>query len=198
MTVPCPLDKATLRRQLEKLRGSISCESISKDIIRRLTAHAIWKNADIILSYMPFRGELDIAPLMEKALSEGKKFALPLTVTDASEGVMEFRFVSSERDVKIGRFGICEPLEGCPAVADGDLPRALCIVPGLAFDTDGYRLGYGGGYYDRFLKNFKGISAGLVASELLRPSPLPRDEHDVAVNYVITERQVLFIRGKQE
>jgi 5-formyltetrahydrofolate cyclo-ligase len=198
MTLAEVPEKAALRRQLEELRRNLSCESQASDMIRRLTAHSIWKNASVILSYMPFRGELDITPLMEKALSEGKKFALPLTVTGASEGIMEFRLVSSESDLKIGRFGIREPQNICPTVTDIDLFRALCIVPGIAFDKDGYRLGYGGGYYDRFLENFKGVSVGLVTSRLLCSTPLPRDGHDMAVDYVITERQVLCTRGKKE
>ena len=88
------------------------------------------------------------------------------------------------------RFGIPEPDGSCPALANSDFARALILVPALAFDENGYRLGYGGGYYDRFLARFGGVTVGLVYRDLLFDN-LPKGYYDRKVKLIISESGVL-------
>ena len=99
------------------------------------------------------------------------------------------------------RFGIPEPDEGCPTLADADLVSALILVPALALDVDGYRLGYGGGYYDRFLQGLSeagipvttvGLAYGVCVTDTL-----PREPHDIPVHFIIDERRIISIHGDQ-
>ncbi|MBQ9162343.1 MAG: 5-formyltetrahydrofolate cyclo-ligase [Clostridia bacterium] len=185
-------DKSELRRHYLALRTNLGDTSKqAAELTDTLLRLPEWQSADIICSYMPTRGELDVTPLMAAALSANKGYALPLTTSGTADGEMVFCLVTTPDDLSVGRFGICEPRPHCQRLTDAQLERALCVVPALAFDTDGYRLGYGGGYYDRFLKNFKGISVGLALEACLSPTPLPRGEFDVAVDILIRERQVI-------
>ena len=189
--------KSFLRRHYLNLRKSVGGAEKTSKILARLLSLDEWKNADIICAYMPVRGEISIIPVIQKALSENKKVALPKTVTGASEGEMVFRFVSSLDDLAEGRFGILEPLDGCDELCPSQHRSALCILPALAFDRFGYRLGYGGGYYDRFLENFSGISVGLAYSECLSESPLPHGELDAAADIIISESEVIRINERK-
>ena len=97
------------------------------------------------------------------------------------------------------RFGIPEPDESCPALSHADLTNALILVPALAFDEAGYRLGWGGGYYDRFLDNLREAdipvaTVGLVFSAC-RAELLPREDHDIPVHTVIDERRITHTHG---
>lgn len=192
-----PEEKAILRSRYLPLRDKVADEEKSQKILARLTSLAEWKNAEFICAYMPTRSETDVTPALQKALSENKKIALPKTETGKDKGIMTFRLVSSLDGLMRGRFGLLEPNDSCEKLADESLRQALCIVPTLAFDREGYRLGYGGGYYDRFLKNFNGISVGLVYGECLSDAPLPRGEFDVAVDVIISESEVIRINEQK-
>ena len=102
---------------------------------------------------------------------------------------MEARIVKSLSELKPAVLGIPAPPDASPAIAPQDLD--LIIVPALAFDADGYRLGYGGGYYDRFLRGVSAFTIGL-ARERLFVEKLPRELHDVAVKCVVTEKEVRY------
>ena len=97
---------------------------------------------------------------------------------------MAFFQVRSREDLAPGRFGLWEPKPGCPPWEGG--PEAPCLVPGLSFDREGYRLGYGKGYYDRFLAAFPGKAVGLCYEELILPR-LPRSPLDQRVGWLVTE-----------
>lgn len=185
--------KPLLRKHYLSLRAESSSQRKADEILSRLTSLDEWKNAEFICAYIPTRGEINIIPAIQKALSEKKKVAFPKTVTGAAEGEMIFRIAGSPDDFAKGRFGIYEPLPHCKALSPEQFGRTLCIVPALAFDKEGYRLGYGGGYYDRFLKNFSGVSVGLAYDVCLSNAPLPRDNFDVAVDVIISESEVIRI-----
>ena len=97
------------------------------------------------------------------------------------------------------RFGIPEPDEGCPALTESDLAGALVLVPALAFDAEGYRLGWGGGYYDRFLDGLRRAAVphaavGLTYS-VCTANALPRETHDIPVDLIIDERRIIYPHG---
>ena len=148
-------------------------------------------DAATILLYYPIKNEISPLPLMEKALKIGKSVAFP--VCDKENRMLIFKKATSLSDLKQADFGLFEPNEHCTSATLDE--NTLCIVPALLFSKDGYRLGYGGGYYDRFLKNFKGISAGLCYNELLCDS-LPHEAHDIPLDIIISDCEVLYIVKK--
>ena len=145
-----------------------------------------FKNADTVLLYSATRGEPDFSNVAKVALSQGKSVAYPISQTESC--TLDFRTVLSLSELSVGAYGIAEPQPTAPhAVMTG---KTLCVVPALAVDTDGFRLGYGKGYYDRFLKEFSGYSICAINSTHILPT-LPRGEHDLPVNDIITETGVI-------
>ncbi len=197
-------DKSALRRRFTELRGSLTASERARaeaSVYEKLFALPAWRETAVICGYISIRGELNTAPILRRAADEGKTVALPVTVTGASEGRMVFRALPEGDPDRLtpARFGIPEPDGSCPALTLGELSRALILVPALAFDRDGYRLGYGGGYYDRFLDGLRsaGIpitAVGLTFSVCRVPS-LPREPHDLPVHVIIDERSVTIPHG---
>ena len=192
-------EKATLRRHFTELRNGLTPAertAAEASIYEALFALPAWRNAPVICGYISVRGEPDTLPILERAIAEGKTVALPVTVTGANEGRMIFRALPDGDLTRLtpARFGIPEPDGSCPALTDRDLTNALMFVPALAFDGEGYRLGYGGGYYDRFLDGLTSAgtpitTVGLVFS-VCRARILPRESHDIPVDIIIDERSV--------
>lgn len=190
-------DKAELRASLAARRAEIPAEArpaMEQAIRAQLTALPAWQAAPLIVGYASVRGEIDMTPLWRAAIAAGKRYALPCTLTGASEGQMAFRQLDffDPSALRPARYGIPEPTEDCPLLPLQALQGALILVPGLAFDEDGYRIGYGGGYYDRFLADLaaQGVSVttvGLVFARCRVPS-LPHEAHDVPVDIVLDER----------
>lgn len=182
--------KKDLRKILKKQRRSISDKSISDQRIRNyLMESDIFKNADAILFYAALDDEINIDECIDFALSKGKKAALPVCLDD--NGNMKFYYIDSLNDIQTGYFGVREPdTDICREVTDFN--NTICIVPGIVYDKNGYRLGYGKGYYDRFLENYSFISVGLCYNELIIDA-LPIGEYDVPVNYIITQNGLLAI-----
>jgi len=150
-------------------------------LLMRLSA---WRSARVVFAYFPVRGEADPRALVRRALREGRTVALP-RITGRRK--MEFVAIRGLAGLRPGPFGIPEPGPG-PAVS---LSRAgIVVVPGLAFSTDGHRLGYGGGYYDRFLRGRPCPAVGL-AFESQVVAGLPRHRGDEALDAFVTERRVV-------
>ncbi len=193
------MDKAALRRRLEARRQALSPADrarIEAAVYAQLFRLPAWHAAPVIGGYVAARGELDLSPVWRAAIEAGKTYALPVTETGAREGRMRFRGLSTYCPASLvpGRFGIAEPPDhpACPPLAPADLEGALILVPGLGFDADGYRIGYGGGYYDRFLHSLAdaGIHVTTVAltPAVCRIDRLPREPHDCAVDIILDER----------
>ena len=194
MTSKSELRKIFTERRAQAALRAAEYRRASEEMVKHLLGISAWGESDLILGYVPMRGELDLRPLWDAARAAGKRVAFPRTVTGSREGRMTFSVVDIRtddpyRELESGRYGILEPSELLPILEKKDMTRAICIVPGLAFDGDGYRLGYGGGYYDRFLRDFYGTSVGLALSDCCVPQ-LPHDEYDMAVSYVINEKGV--------
>ena len=185
-------EKKELRSKFRKLRASVS-ESDKRLLDDALCKNVIlsseFKKAKTILCYFPYGSEPYILPIAEKAIAEGKQVAFPI-ITDTENKKMSFHTIQSLGDAVVGAYGIKEPPEDAPlALFDAD---TLCILPALAYDAQGNRLGYGGGYYDRFLSNFAGISVLAIYSFLYADS-LPTDKFDKQADKIITEKGVLDI-----
>ncbi len=157
------------------------------DICRNFLSSEIYKNADRVLCYASLKDEICTDLILNSAFEDSKAVALPKCMDTC--GNMIFYYVKSFDDIESGAFGIKEPkADVCAQVRN--FSCSVCVVPALAYDVRGFRLGYGKGYYDRFLQKFNSISVGLCYNEFLRES-LPADEHDVSVNFVFTENKII-------
>lgn len=189
-------DKKTLRAHFSALRDGLRGEErirAEATVRERLFALPLWREAPLICGYVSMRGELNTAPIWAQALREGKGYALPVTVTGTREGRMVFRRVGEPHTTPMSaaRFGISEPDDTCPTLSLRDFEGAILLVPALAFDREGYRLGYGGGYYDRFLASLREAHIHVTAVGLAfahcRAEVLPREPFDMPVHLVIDE-----------
>ena len=189
--VAAPLweQKAALRKDLLARRKALLARSEKdKALLRQMLRLPLYREARRVLLYMSLPEEADTRGLLRAALEAGKEVFAPVCAPQGTD--MAFFRVTSERSLRPGRFGILEPERWEPL----GMGPALCVVPGLAFDLQGRRLGYGKGYYDRFLAEHDHITAvGLCYRELLLPQ-LPAEEHDQRVKLVVTEDGCLACR----
>ena len=186
-------EKKVLRNIFIKKRHSLSYEErkardekISETIIKS----GLLDSCDTLLAYYPVRNEINILPVIEIALKSNIEVALPRTYEN---GIMYFRYISSVKDLTIGKYGIPEPSNNSKLFTCRE--HSLCIVPALSYDFYGYRLGYGGGYYDRFLADFNGQVIGAIYSDFISEK-LPYNENDVKIPILITEGGVINCRNE--
>jgi 5-formyltetrahydrofolate cyclo-ligase len=176
-------DKRKARLELSKIRADIYDKAkYSECLCNGITTLQEYKDADIILLYFPTKSEPDLSALARRAWNDGKQVAFPISKTE--ECKLDFRTVSSLDELIEGAYGIREPREDAKRATLGK--SALCIVPALAIDTEGYRLGYGKGYYDRFLSSFEGVAVVAIHSSLICKR-LPRNDTDIPIDTIITE-----------
>ena len=146
----------------------------------------LWKFREVttVLVYCSKPLEADTSLIIDRALAMGKTVAAPRCVPGTRD--MEFYIIKSKSDLAPGAFGVMEPdVEKCSLLRD--YTSSVCIVPALMYDTEGYRLGYGKGYYDRFLSGYNGACIGLGYSALIKDS-LPHGKFDRKVDIIVTEK----------
>lgn len=163
----------------------------SAAIVGRMLARADFVAARAVLVTLPFRNEWDTRELVRAALRAGKIVAAP-RVDDAAR-MLDLRIIGDpERDVGASRQGIPEPLSHCPPIARDAID--FVVVPGIAFDREGHRLGYGGGYYDRLLPLLSPHAARVAGAFDLQILPrVPVGPYDIPVDAVVTESRELSI-----
>ena len=197
-------DKASLRRYFSDLRRGLTPDerhAAETAMYEKLFSLPAWREAPVICGYVSVRSELNTDPILRRAAAEGKTVALPVTVTGADEGRMVFRALPNGDFDRLtpARFGIPEPDESCPPLTGDGFTRALILIPALAFDENGYRLGYGGGYYDRFLSFLREAEIPHTAIGLTyavcRATALPREAHDIPVHIILDERSTTIPHG---
>lgn len=189
---PIKQEKDLLRAQYKARRAAVSPEDqkLRDAAICRAAAGLVsFRYAEYVLLYAPIEGEVDISALAQKALDTGKKIAFPRCCKE--KHTMEYHVVSSMDDLRVDSYGIREPSPEAPVYdAKGSGACAVCFVPGLVYDGDGYRLGYGKGFYDRYLSAFSGSSVGVVYSDFVIPR-VPRGRFDAKVDVLLTEKSVI-------
>ena len=161
----------------------VSSEKICENTLKQILA----VGATDVLMFSPIKKEPDLDKLAIRLLELGIGVFYPISHTDALN--LTFHKITLLDDLKISTYGIKEPPENFTQYIS--CPSTVCLVPALAFDSLGSRIGYGKGYYDRFLSDFCGKSFGIVFHELFIDK-LPTDEHDIPVDIIITEQGVVF------
>lgn len=151
----------------------------------KLLSLASFRFAETVLLYYPIKGEINVLPIVEAAIKAGKKVAFPLC--DSESSTMTYHIVSSLNELKEGSYGIPEPSCELPVYAPSKDKNDLIIIPAVCFDRHGYRVGYGKGYYDRYLNSFGGTAVGVTFHKLLLPS-VPRGRFDKHVSLIVTEK----------
>lgn len=172
------MDKRELRKKYSKLREEIkNRDEKDKKIRERLKNLEIYKDAKSVFIFISYKSEVDTKEIINMILKDGKKLLVPLV----RGGEMIAVEVKGIDDLEPNKMGILEPKDG-KEVVDID----LTVTPGLAFDKDGYRLGYGGGFYDKFFAKVKTIRMGIGYSEQI-VEKLVHEEYDMALNYLLTD-----------
>lgn len=187
-----PLDirkyKQELRLKCREYRQNLDKEIKSQldgkiaDNVRRLKEY---RPAHTVLIYMSTPIEVDTIKIIKNAWADGKKVAVPRCIPESRD--MEFHYIENLECLVPGTFGVLEPDSSLPIVTD--FSGCLMIVPGMQFDMKGYRIGYGKGYYDRYMVRFTGRSAGICYSDELKPF-MYHGRYDQAVDIVVTDRRI--------
>lgn len=178
-------DKSTIRPYLLKARSEIP-EQIRKEKSKRIMEGVLnlpeIKEARTIFTYVSFGSEVETTELIESLISLGKRVGVPLCNTE--DHTIKALEIKGLDELKVKSYGILEPDGKATEISKDQID--VIIVPGAGFDREGYRIGYGGGYYDRFLDGFSGFSLGLAFKESMVEC-LPQEDHDMRVDFVITD-----------
>ncbi len=182
-------DKKAIRAALLKKRAAIvgpRRTKLDEALCRHIAAHPDFRGADALLLYLPMRGEPDLTPLLYIALARN----IPVYLPRCEENGMRFLAYLGKDQLSPDCFGIPAPPADAPEAKPTS--KTLCILPGLAADKKGTRLGYGGGFYDRFLPRFEGKTIFALYSAMICDT-LPRDENDFQIppTRIITEKGAL-------
>ncbi len=153
-------------------------ESASLRLGQLLTQSALYQNANTVYFYLPYNQEVRTVPMIQKALAQGKRVAVPKVYGDE----MRFIYIEDLNGIALGYCGIPEPVEDGPVADD---PHALVLMPGLAFDRQGHRIGYGGGYYDKFLNAEPEHPTVALCYDFQMQEHLETEEFDVPVDLVL-------------
>ncbi len=187
------MNKKDLRKKMLSKRNDLSPENIyekSGIILERFYQTSLYKDAKRIMTYVPFQRELRTDLLIQRSLADGKEIYIPVTVPKEKK-LIPSKLIDLKKDLITGHFGVLEPK---PSAFRPVAPQSidLIIVPGLVFTREGYRIGYGGGYYDRFLANPK-VEASKVSLvfDFQILSALPVDDYDLPVEWIFTETETI-------
>ena len=175
------MDKKELRRSIRERKRAMTeaeIESRSRELGRLFVASEAYRNAKTIYGYLPYNQEVRTVPMLEQALRDGKTVAVPKCYGDE----MKFIVMTDLSQVEKGYAGIPEPIADEPVADD---KTALVLMPGLAFDSQGHRIGYGGGFYDKFLSREPGHPTLALCYEFQMLSHLETEAHDIPVDTVL-------------
>ena len=175
------MDKTALRNTIRAKKRAMTEEEIvarSNALAEKFYASEAYKNAKTIYGYMPYNQEVRTVPMMEQALKDGKRVAIP----KCCGAEMKFIFIDDLTKVEKGYANIPEPIADEPVADD---TTALVLMPGLAFDPQGHRCGYGGGFYDKFLAAEPNHPTLALCYEFQMLPHLETESHDIPVDYVL-------------
>ena len=175
------MDKQELRRTMREKKRAMTADEIERQsqvLAERFFAHPAYREAKSIFGYLAYNQEVRTMPILERAQRDGKRVAVPKVF--GSE--MKFLWLDDLTAVAPGAFGIPEPLSDGPEAED---ETALVLMPGLAFDPQGRRCGYGGGFYDKYLAAHRDHPTLALCYDFQLLPELQTDAHDLPVDFVI-------------
>jgi len=178
------MDKKSLRKLFRNIRKTVSVSEKSKfdkQIFTELINSDLFKSSELILVYVSVSDEIDTYNLIDYALKKHKRIAVPV----CENNKMYFCEIHSLNELVTGKYGI-PTVNSVNNIPIEITPDSLCIVPALCYDLSGNRIGYGGGYYDRFLSSVKIKTVGLCYERCLCKK-INSDIHDISVDYILTE-----------
>lgn len=180
--------KKEIREEVKRRRAAAELTRLHEDsvrIVERFTGLDAYQEAKILLAYVDAKREVETRLLMQQAWKDRKKVAAPRVDGD---GIMHYYYVDTLDDLEPGSFGIMEPKESCPLC---ETEEGLLLMPGVSFDEHCHRVGYGGGYYDRYLEKHPGLVHIALAFEFQVFPEVPFEEHDILPECIITEDRIL-------
>ncbi|MDY4698107.1 5-formyltetrahydrofolate cyclo-ligase [Eubacterium coprostanoligenes] len=185
-------DKKELRSYIKTKRKSVENKAEKDSLVaQNLLSLDEIKKADTVLCYISLDDEICTDEIVRVLLVSGKSVGAPYCVDN--NGNMDFYYITDFDDLRIQSFGVREPvIEKCKKVTSFD--NTIIILPGLCFDSNGNRLGYGKGYYDRFLQIHSLISVGLCYNSLI-VKKVPTDMYDKKADIIVTENDIIRING---
>ena len=172
--------KSDIRNQIRQKKRAMTSRDIalrSDTLCRMVLNTEVYRNARTLYGYLPFNQEVRTLPLLQQALADGKRIALPKCYGSQ----MRFILIHDLSCVQPGALGAPEPAADTPVAED---PDALILVPGLAFDAAGHRMGYGGGFYDRFLAAEPGHPTIALCFDFQMVPHLKTEPHDISIDTV--------------
>ncbi len=175
------MDKASLRREIREKKRAMTEADIclrSKKLAELFITSPAYRDARTIYGYLPYNQEVRTVPMLEQALRDGKRVAVPKVYGET----MRFIYLDDLSAVAKGYSGIPEPVADGPVADD---PTALVLMPGLAFTLAGDRMGYGGGFYDRFLADEPDHPTLALCYDFQIVESLPTEEFDIPVDTVL-------------
>ena len=175
------MNKKELRAAIREKKRAMTPEEIeerSRHLGEKFAQSRAYREADAIYGYLPYNQEVRTVPMLERALREGKRVAVPKVYGEE----MRFIWLTDLTRVAKGYSGIPEPIADGPAADD---PRALVLMPGLAFDRQGHRIGYGGGFYDKFLAREPEHPTIALCYDFQLLPELETEEFDIPVDTVL-------------
>lgn len=185
------MQKKILRKRIIEIRDNFDLEikkNADKSILKILKQQSFFKESKNIFIYIGFGSEIDTGSYIDDFLKAGKCIIIPRidTITNEMDAVQ----ISNMNDLQSNKYGILEPK---PSIKAFDKTLIdLVVMPGVAFDSTGSRIGYGGGYYDKFLQNIKGsIHKVALAYKFQVIDKVPSEEHDINADSIITENEII-------
>lgn len=175
------MDKNELRCHIKQQKRQMTpqqIESASARLGQLLAQCQLYKQAETVYFYLPYNQEVRTVPMIQRAWAEGKRVAVPKVYGDE----MRFLYITDLENLEKSCCGIPEPVADGPVAND---PHALVIMPGLAFDLQGHRIGYGGGFYDKYLNAQPGHPTVALCYEFQLQPSLPAEDFDVPVDQVL-------------
>lgn len=180
--------KKVLRKKVKEKISNLSDE-YCKMADEKICLHAIslpeFEKAGTVFCYVGTAEEINTKPVLEKVLETGKRLGVPKCI---SKGIMKVCEISSLEELEEGHYGILEPREGCSYMEPEEIELAL--VPCVTCSREGMRLGYGGGYYDRYMEQTTCVKAVLCREKLMEED-IPAEEHDKKMDVVISEEGII-------
>lgn len=187
------MSKVSVRKSTLDARKGISAEELVKNsemATENFLNTDIYKQANTIMAYIDFRNEVKTEQIIKTAIADGKRVVIPISVVETRQLILS-ELINYDIELEQGAYGILEPKpeyirETDPKIID------VVLIPGVAFDERGFRVGYGAGYYDRFLERVRPDAKKVaLAFEMQMVEHAFEDDHDVPVDTIITEKRTI-------